>query len=84
MLEQLLKMGENERVEFKSDKEGRLKIDTIVETIVCLANHKGGYLVIGVEDDGTVSGTQRLKGERIQELRAKIYAKTEPHLPVRI
>ncbi|MGJ8454437.1 RNA-binding domain-containing protein [Pseudothermotoga sp. U03pept] len=84
MLHELLRMGENERVEFKSDRKGQLKLDTIIEAVVCLANHKGGYLVIGVEDDGSVSGTPRSKTETVEELRAKIYAKTRPHTWVKI
>jgi|GEM_PF-4064013 len=40
MLHELLRMGENERVEFKSDRKGQLKLDTIIEAVVCLANHR--------------------------------------------
>ncbi|WP_372589304.1 putative DNA binding domain-containing protein [Fervidobacterium pennivorans subsp. shakshaketiis] len=84
MVEEIVKNGESETVEFKSDKKGQLKLETIIEAVVCLANHKGGYLLLGVEDDGTVTGTTRLKTETIEELRAKIYARTRPHLWVKI
>jgi len=84
MIEELIHNGESETVEFKSDKKGQLKLDTIIEAVVCLANHKGGYLLVGVEDDGGVTGTTRLKTETIEELRAKIYARTRPHLWVKI
>jgi len=84
MIEELIKGGESERVEFKSEKNGSLKLSTIVETVVCLANHKGGYLLIGVEDDGEVTGAKRLKQESPTLLRARIYSKTKPRLWVNV
>ena len=52
--------GEGERydVEFKGEQRERLNDRDLVEAVVCLANGTGGALLIGVEDDGTVSGAR--------------------------
>lgn len=51
-----IRNGENSGVEFKRDD-----IDTrgLAEEIVALANLQGGKVLLGIEDDGTVSGIQR-------------------------
>jgi ATP-dependent DNA helicase RecG len=46
-----------------------LNDDTIVETVVCLANGQGGVILLGVEDDGRITGLAPRHG-----------AATEPHL----
>jgi hypothetical protein len=43
-------------VEFKSD-QSRFNDRDLVATVVCLANTDGGVLYLGVEDDGTITGT---------------------------
>jgi len=45
-------------VEFKSDTPD-IKAEKIGEYIVCFANSKGGKILLGVEDDCTITG---LKG----------------------
>jgi hypothetical protein len=35
----------------------------LVEAVVCLANGTGGVLLVGVEDDGTVSGARAIAGD---------------------
>ncbi|WP_147445058.1 ATP-binding protein [Corallococcus sp. CA053C] len=59
MLEQLLRLGEDSLTEFKSVVHRNFQIDAddIAKAIVSMANTKGGLVLIGVEDDGTVSGT---------------------------
>ena len=51
----LITRGETLTVEFKSDR-GPLPDSDLVESVVCLANHSGGQLFIGVEDNGQISG----------------------------
>ena len=34
------------------------KNDQIIKTVVGFCNHKGGKLIIGVENDGTIVGVQ--------------------------
>jgi ATP-dependent DNA helicase RecG len=48
--------GETYEVEFKGEQRERLNDRDLVEAVVCLANGTGGVLLVGVEDDGTVSG----------------------------
>lgn len=53
---QLIANGENSGVEFKRDD---LRPEQLAKEIVALANLKGGSLLLGVEDDGSISGIQR-------------------------
>ena len=57
----LISHGENSHVEFKRDT--RECPEGLAQEIVALANFRGGKILIGVEDDHTVSGIQepRLK-----------------------
>lgn len=48
--------GENSGVEFKRDD---IRAETLAREIVALANLRGGMVLLGVEDDGTISGIQR-------------------------
>ena len=54
-LREALAEGESLTVEFKSD-QGRLSDRDLVAAVACLANGPGGTLLLGVEDDGTVTG----------------------------
>jgi ATP-dependent DNA helicase RecG len=53
---EIIANGENSGVEFKRDD---LRPEQIAKEIVALANLKGGLLLLGVEDDGTISGIKR-------------------------
>lgn len=48
--------GESFTVEFKGEGRQPLSDRDLVEAVVCLANGEGGLLLVGVEDDGTVTG----------------------------
>jgi ATP-dependent DNA helicase RecG len=64
--------GERFDVEFKSDLRGRISDRDLVEAVVCLANGSGGVLLIGVEDDGTVTGSRpRHEGGETDTLRVQ-------------
>lgn len=52
-LEEYLRDGENSLVEFKSEQ---VHPDSLAKAIVAFANMAGGEILIGVEDDGRVSG----------------------------
>ncbi len=54
---QLIANGENSGVEFKRDD---LRPEQLAKEIVALANLKGGKVLLGVEDDGSISGIQRI------------------------
>lgn len=52
----LIANGENSAVEFKRDN---IKPQDLAKELVAFANFEGGRVLLGVEDDGTVSGLQR-------------------------
>lgn len=54
----LIAKGESLTVEFKRGKRRHLSDDEIVEAVVCLANGRGGRLLLGVEDDGRITGLE--------------------------
>ncbi len=53
---ELLKAGENSGVEFKRDD---VQPEKLAEEIAALLNLEGGYILLGVEDSGIVSGLTR-------------------------
>lgn len=57
---ELIRNGENSFVEFKRDD---VKPIELAKEIVAFANYKGGKVLLGVEDDGTVSGVNKKKLE---------------------
>lgn len=72
--------GETFTVEFK---RGQPLNDTIiVNAAVCLANGRGGKLLLGVENDGVITGIAPRHGDHTDpaRLRAMILNKTEPAL----
>lgn len=79
-LEVLTAGGETLRVEFKRGARRNLNDDTIVEAVTCLANGGGGTLLLGVEDDGTITGLEPRHGAATQPhlLQAMIVNRTEP------
>lgn len=55
-LQQLISQGENQRTEFKSEQAVPA---SIAKEMTAFSNTHGGMLLIGVEDDGSVTGIQR-------------------------
>ena len=53
---EIIANGENSGVEFKRDD---IRPEQLAKEIVALVNVQGGRILLGVEDDGTVSGLQR-------------------------
>ena len=53
--------GENSGVEFKRDD---LRPEQLAKEVVALANFQGGRILIGVEDDGAITGIRRADLER--------------------
>ncbi|MCX6693446.1 MAG: ATP-binding protein [Methanomicrobiales archaeon] len=48
--------GENSGVEFKRDD---VRPEQLAKEVIALANHRGGMILLGVEDDGSISGIVR-------------------------
>jgi predicted HTH transcriptional regulator len=60
-LTNLVAAGENLDIEFKGEKSSPLNDRALVEAVICLANRPGdepGWLLIGVEDDGQITGAR--------------------------
>jgi ATP-dependent DNA helicase RecG len=53
---ELIANGEGSGVEFKRDD---VRPEQLAKEIVALANFQGGMILLGVEDDGTITGVQR-------------------------
>ena len=53
---EMIRDGENSNVEFKRDNA---HTDTIAKEMSALLNFEGGHILLGVEDDGSVSGLSR-------------------------
>lgn len=58
---ELITHGENSGVEFKRDD---LRPEQLAKEVVALANFQGGRILLGVDDDGTITGIQRDNLER--------------------
>lgn len=53
---EIIANGENSGVEFKRDD---IRTEALAREIVAMANLRGGMVLLGVEDDGSISGIQR-------------------------
>ncbi len=60
-LQGLIAAGEGAKVEFKRDE---LRPEQLAREIVSFANMNGGTILVGVEDDGSVSGLRRADWQR--------------------
>ena len=54
----IIAAGENAKIEFKRD-DRNLRPEHLAREIAAFANMNGGMIMLGVEDDGTVSGVTR-------------------------
>lgn len=64
----LIAGGETLTVEFKSEAKGPLKSADLIEAAICLTNGDGGMLLLGVEDDGTITGVAKRQGKIVDPL----------------
>ena len=79
-IKEIMAGGESLTVEFKSDRN-RLPDRELITTLVGLANTDGGVLLLGVEDDGRVTGLHPAHRE-LSGLSAMIANRTTPQLDV--
>lgn len=75
---EIIKNGENSGVEFKRDD---IRPEELAKEIVALANLQGGMVLLGVEDNGTISGISRDKHEEwvMNIFRDKIHPFINPY-----
>ncbi|MCP4757294.1 MAG: hypothetical protein GY866_41050 [Proteobacteria bacterium] len=75
-LSDLISKGESESVEFKKTtallREG-------IETVCAFANHRGGYLLFGVDDEGGIIG-QQVSDDTLKNIANAIKLNTDPKL----
>lgn len=74
--------GETLKVEFKSDLK-QLPDRDLVATVMNLANTEGGDLLLGVEDDGSITGLHA-NHCNLMGIEAMIANKTNPSISVRV
>lgn len=79
--QKLLEKGETLSLEFKSDTKGGLSDRDLVAAVVAMANTDGGLILLGVEDDGRVTGIQPRHQDTIG-LKALIANRTSPSVAV--
>ncbi len=74
---EIIANGENSGVEFKRDD---IRPEQLAKEIVALANLQGGRLILGVEDDGTISGLQQKNTQEwvLNVFRDKIFPQIIP------
>jgi ATP-dependent DNA helicase RecG len=88
-LRSLIACGETLDVELKGEEARAFSDGDLVEAVVCLANRPGeasGWLLVGVEDDGRVTGARPRHADRTDPLRiqALIAHRTRPSLSARV
>jgi len=88
-LQQIIDAGETSDVEFKGDSARPFSDADLVEAVVCLANRPGaesGWLLIGVEDDGRVTGARPRHEAGTDPIRvqALVANRTRPSLTPRV
>jgi ATP-dependent DNA helicase RecG len=70
-IKQIISLGEGKQIEFKSAKQS--VPSDLYETIVSFSNTEGGTLLLGIEDDGTVSGIkEEFKNKILKDLVSSI------------
>lgn len=83
----LIARGETKEIEFKRSVDADALSDRdLAAALACLANGDGGMLLMGVENDGTITGVGPRHGETtdIGRLRLEVARQTEPALQVSV
>jgi ATP-dependent DNA helicase RecG len=88
-LQRLITRGETLAVEFKGEERCSLNDRDLVEAVACLANRSDGEpgrLLIGVEDDGRITGAHPRHGTTtdLDRLAALVASRTRPSLSVQV
>ena len=74
---EIIANGENSGVEFKRDD---IRPEQLAKEIVALANFQGGRVILGVEDDGSLSGLRQQNTQEwvLNVFRDKVYPQIIP------
>jgi len=76
----LISKGESDTLDFKKTISSAEKI---AKTMVSFANHKGGRLLVGVNDSGTIAGVKSEDEKYMLDLAAGFYCKPEIKLELK-
>lgn len=76
---QLITQGEGEVLDFKKTISSAAKI---AKTLSAFSNHKGGRLLIGVNDNKTISGVRSEDEKYMLDMAAGFYCKPEVNLTI--
>ena len=84
ILEARIVEGESLTQEFKGEERAALNDRDLVEAVICLANAESGLLLVGVEDDGRITGARPRHGQQTDpaRLQALIRGRTVPGIEV--
>ncbi|WP_347158753.1 AlbA family DNA-binding domain-containing protein [Pontibacter chitinilyticus] len=77
-LQRLILQGENDTLDFK---QRVTQPEKIARTLVSFANTRGGQILVGVKDNGTISGVDPEEEKHTLQLAANFYC--DPPVPVR-
>ncbi len=85
-LGEIISLCETVDREFKSDRNREFTDKEIYEEVVAMANAEGGVLLIGLEDDGTITGARPRHGTSTDanRLKSAIFNNTRPNINTRI
>ena len=78
-IQELILKGEGDQLDFKKEISSKTRI---AKTIVSFANHKGGTLLVGVNDDKTISGVKEEEERFMLEQAAGFFCKPEITLSI--
>jgi len=85
----LIEGKETLEVEFKGEKRQQFSDGDLVDAVVCLANRSStgpAWLLVGVEDDGEITGARARHGDTTDPLRIQslVAGRTRPAFSVRV
>lgn len=85
-LRSLVAGGERFDLEFVGEEGAAVSDRELAEVVVCLANGRGGTIVLGAEDDGRITGARARHGQYTdpRRLEAAIAGLTVPSCPVEV
>lgn len=85
-ISRLIAAGESLTVEFKGESRRSLPDREVYENVVCLANTEGGMLLIGIEDNASVTGARPRHDGATEphRLEAAIRNNTAPPISTRV
>lgn len=76
--------GESLTVEFKGESRTLLNDADLVEAVACMANARGGVILVGIEDNGEITGAKPRHGSYtdVRRLESMVGNHTQPSCPV--